>query len=282
VKDGSASRSCAHGCVALTRSCDFPDHRRRDRLVGTLVGFLWAGVCFNGRVDPQFCRGLPSTELFSPELYFVTPAGEGRSGGTTAVVVMALTLSLLATLYRRTAPHGSSGSRRSAMSRRDHTAPAPQPLVTPVPTTADPTIPPVLSCRGITRSYRQWRHSKCLLLRAEACVCRANGSRWLGRSGAGTAFAYRRAVSLGNDTGATRRGLLSTRRRPPRTVETPRRTRGCAARHTSLSCISPPSAAGFLCDGGDVMLPQMIASRAQGRRNGRTEFLSYLGRGENA
>ena len=43
---------------------------------------------------------LTSTELFSPELYFLSrlPA-EMDKGETTAVVIMALTLSLLATLY---------------------------------------------------------------------------------------------------------------------------------------------------------------------------------------
>ena len=48
----------------------------------------------------RFLSWLTSTELFSPELYFLSrlPA-QMDTGETTAVVVMALTLSLLATLY---------------------------------------------------------------------------------------------------------------------------------------------------------------------------------------
>ena len=48
----------------------------------------------------QFLSWLTSTELFSPELYFLSklPA-EIDFGETSAVVIMALTLSFLATLY---------------------------------------------------------------------------------------------------------------------------------------------------------------------------------------
>ena len=49
----------------------------------------------------EFISRLTNTELFSPELYFLSrlPA-DLDIGETTAVVVMALALSLLATLYR--------------------------------------------------------------------------------------------------------------------------------------------------------------------------------------
>ena len=70
-------------------------------VVGTLTGFV-AGVivCLNIESIRQFISWLTSTELFSPELYFLSrlPA-DMDMGETTAVVVMALTLSLLATLY---------------------------------------------------------------------------------------------------------------------------------------------------------------------------------------
>ena len=48
----------------------------------------------------QFLSWMTSTELFSPELYFLSqlPANMD-TGETTAVVLMALVLSLLATLY---------------------------------------------------------------------------------------------------------------------------------------------------------------------------------------
>lgn len=70
-------------------------------VVGTLVGLIVAlVVCNNIESIRQFLSWLTATELFSPELYFLSrlPA-ELDPGETTAVVVMALTLSLLATLY---------------------------------------------------------------------------------------------------------------------------------------------------------------------------------------
>ena len=70
-------------------------------VVGTIVGFLLGVViCMNIESIRQFLSWMTSTELFSPELYFLSklPA-DMDTGETTAVVVMALTLSLLATLY---------------------------------------------------------------------------------------------------------------------------------------------------------------------------------------
>src|ERR1044071_6709221 len=70
-------------------------------VVGTFVGFLLAVmVCLNIESSRRFLSWLTSTELFSPELYFLSklPA-DLDAGETTAVVVMALSLSLLATLY---------------------------------------------------------------------------------------------------------------------------------------------------------------------------------------
>jgi lipoprotein-releasing system permease protein len=70
-------------------------------VVGTLVGFLLGVViCLNIESIRQFLSWLTNTELFSPELYFLShlPA-DMDTGETAAVVVMALTLSLLATLY---------------------------------------------------------------------------------------------------------------------------------------------------------------------------------------
>ena len=57
-------------------------------------------VCANIESLRQFVSWLTSTEVFSPELYFLSrlPA-QIDAGETTAVVVMALALSLLATLY---------------------------------------------------------------------------------------------------------------------------------------------------------------------------------------
>jgi len=70
-------------------------------VVGTLVGFLLGTViCLNIEPIRHFLSWLTNTELFSPELYFLSklPA-DMNAGETTAVVVMALGLSLLATLY---------------------------------------------------------------------------------------------------------------------------------------------------------------------------------------
>jgi len=70
-------------------------------VVGTLVG-LGLGVLISLNIENlrQFLSWLTNTELFSPELYFLShmPADMDTSE-TVAVVVMALTLSLLATLY---------------------------------------------------------------------------------------------------------------------------------------------------------------------------------------
>jgi lipoprotein-releasing system permease protein len=70
-------------------------------VIGALVGFLLGTiVCLNVESIRQFLSWLTSTELFPPELYFLSklPADMDASE-TTAVVVMALVLSLLATIY---------------------------------------------------------------------------------------------------------------------------------------------------------------------------------------
>jgi lipoprotein-releasing system permease protein len=69
--------------------------------VGTAFGFLLGTVvCLNVESIRQFMSWLTNTNLFPPELYFLSklPA-DMNAGETTAVVVMALGLSLLATLY---------------------------------------------------------------------------------------------------------------------------------------------------------------------------------------
>ncbi len=70
-------------------------------VVGTVTGFLLGVVvCLNIEEIRRFLSWLTNTELFSPELYFLSklPA-QMNTGETSAVVVMALALSLLATLY---------------------------------------------------------------------------------------------------------------------------------------------------------------------------------------
>jgi lipoprotein-releasing system permease protein len=70
-------------------------------VVGTLTGFIVGTVvCLNVESIRQFLSFVTRTELFSPELYFLSrlPA-EMNIAETAAVVVMALALSLLATLY---------------------------------------------------------------------------------------------------------------------------------------------------------------------------------------
>ncbi len=70
-------------------------------VVGTLMGFLFGTlVCLNVESIRQFISWLTSTELFSPELYFLSKLPADMDvGETTAVVVMALALSFIATLY---------------------------------------------------------------------------------------------------------------------------------------------------------------------------------------
>src|SRR5712692_1974947 len=70
-------------------------------VIGTFTGFIVGTlVCLNVESIRQFLSWLTSTELFSPELYFLSrlPA-EMDAGETFAVLLMALVLSLLATLY---------------------------------------------------------------------------------------------------------------------------------------------------------------------------------------
>ena len=70
-------------------------------VVGTLVGFtLGLLICWNIETIRQFLSWLLRSEIFPPTIYFLSrmPA-EVDFGETTAVLIMALTLSFLATLY---------------------------------------------------------------------------------------------------------------------------------------------------------------------------------------
>jgi lipoprotein-releasing system permease protein len=70
-------------------------------VVGTLAGAL-LGVVFCWKIDEirQFVAWLTNTNLFNPEIYYLTrlPA-DINARTTTIIVVMALVLSVLATLY---------------------------------------------------------------------------------------------------------------------------------------------------------------------------------------
>ncbi|MCJ7597450.1 MAG: lipoprotein-releasing system transmembrane subunit LolC, partial [Methyloceanibacter sp.] len=57
-------------------------------------------VCWKIETLRAFIAWITDTELFSPELYYLTqmPA-EMDTGETVSVVIMALTLSIIATLY---------------------------------------------------------------------------------------------------------------------------------------------------------------------------------------
>jgi lipoprotein-releasing system permease protein len=70
-------------------------------VVGTLAGLaLGILVCLNIERLREFIGWITNTELFSPELYYLSqlPA-EMDTGETVSVVIMALVLSILATLY---------------------------------------------------------------------------------------------------------------------------------------------------------------------------------------
>jgi lipoprotein-releasing system permease protein len=69
--------------------------------VGTAFGVLLGTVvCLNIESIRQFVSWLTRTEVFSPELYFLSklPA-DMNPGETLSIVIMALVLSYLATLY---------------------------------------------------------------------------------------------------------------------------------------------------------------------------------------
>ena len=70
-------------------------------VTGTLVGFLVGTlICLKIETIRQFISWVTSTELFSPELYFLSKLPAEMDPTETGVVVtMALVLSLLATLY---------------------------------------------------------------------------------------------------------------------------------------------------------------------------------------
>ncbi|MGD9866758.1 MAG: FtsX-like permease family protein, partial [Hyphomicrobiales bacterium] len=70
-------------------------------VVGTLGGFLLGVlVCLNIDTIQRFISAITNTELFTPELYYLSqlPA-EMNPREIATVVLMALTLSVLATLY---------------------------------------------------------------------------------------------------------------------------------------------------------------------------------------
>ena len=70
-------------------------------VLGDLMGFvLGLVVCLNIESIRQFLSWLTNTELFSADLYFLSKLPANLDvGETTAVVVMAMVFSLLATLY---------------------------------------------------------------------------------------------------------------------------------------------------------------------------------------
>ena len=70
-------------------------------IIGTFAGFLLGViVCLNIESIRQFIGYLTNTDVFSPELYYLSqmPA-EMNSSEVVSVVIMALTLSVIATLY---------------------------------------------------------------------------------------------------------------------------------------------------------------------------------------
>ena len=70
-------------------------------VVGTLAGAL-LGVLFCWKIDEvrQFVAWLTNTNLFNPEIYYLTRLPADINAHTTGVIIiMALVLSVLATLY---------------------------------------------------------------------------------------------------------------------------------------------------------------------------------------
>ena len=86
-------------------------------VVGTVIGFaVGTLICTNVESIRQFLSWLTNTDLFPPELYFLSrlPA-EMDFGETSAVVIMALTLSFLATLYPVLARRPARSGRGAAL-----------------------------------------------------------------------------------------------------------------------------------------------------------------------
>jgi lipoprotein-releasing system permease protein len=70
-------------------------------VVGTVAGVA-LGVAFSLNIEAirQFLQGLTGTQLFSPEIYFLSQLPAKLVWGEVVqVVIMALALSILATLY---------------------------------------------------------------------------------------------------------------------------------------------------------------------------------------
>ena len=130
-------------------------------VVGTLTGFFVGMlICLNIESIRQFLSWLTSTELFDPTLYFLSklPA-EIDVGETAAVVVMALTLSFLATLYpswraarrsRRSDPPAS----HSCWNGRQSMPPTASTTSTPSPSVARPDRGPSCAAGPRTRASR--------------------------------------------------------------------------------------------------------------------------------
>ena len=80
--------------------------RRKEAFISVIAGFSFIGimlgviVCLNVESIRQFFSWISGTTLFNPELYFLSqlPA-DMNAGETVTVIVMALTLSFLATIF---------------------------------------------------------------------------------------------------------------------------------------------------------------------------------------
>jgi lipoprotein-releasing system permease protein len=76
------------------------DHGCLHRVVGTIVSFLLGVIiCLNIESIRQFLSPLTNTELFSPELYFLSHLPADMDSGEISIVVMALQIAF-ATLPR--------------------------------------------------------------------------------------------------------------------------------------------------------------------------------------
>ena len=157
-------------------------------VVGTVVGFLLGTlICLNIESIRRFLSWLTNTELFSPELYFLSklPA-DMNVKETTAVVVMALGLSLLGDALSVVAGGAARSGRSAALRVIDQAAMDDTTTISEAATsTAGKEEYPLVFLHGISRQFHQGDATLDILKSAELAVWAGQSVALVAPSGAG-------------------------------------------------------------------------------------------------